>query len=523
MQRQRSVWDFTAFLTALTLVGIAFPSRAAGVGVSWMIDAGPFAGLQVQADASDGVVRRESNPLTLAAGRIVARPGTPSGNVFIDVRGVASPVVQLDTLSDEERGLSVALMEILAELQAAGRNSPLGPGIEAAAVELERAAEGIEHAQQEGRLVLTEAARAAIAGWLSSAVDTLLAARGARGDSPSLLDSAMGDTQRALVALRAGPAPQGRPSPLTITPDPLDFGEVSIGDQPELPTVVTNVSSKPVTFITRTKGLKDPFFGVVDGSRITLAPGQRVNLSVVFRPAEEGAFTDHFTVVSGALPGGSVQVKVKGKGVYPIKVQPSPVDFGGVLPGESKTMAVTLTNRATRRAKIDLKSVFNGFAVDPPQIADLPSGSSSTVNVTFTPRSVGSFQGQLALVTTINNQKPEKNIPLEGKGVQELGITGSLDFGKVARNKLHTRTLTLKNNGKRVLTGKADFSEVNRSFFTIIGDGEFTLNPGAERTITVLFFATGKCKHKDKASITSNGLSGGGTTVPVVARTVGRR
>lgn len=147
----------------------------------------------------------------------------------------------------------------------------------------------------------------------------------------------------------------GRPASVTV--DPLDFGQVDVGDKKTLTSTVTNtgISSIIPTTISASAG-----FAITGGSCAAdawLAPGTSCTLDVTFTPSKTGAQSGTLTLAETGFEAYSTTGKLRGSGAaaptttttpttISLKIDPQPADFGTVdvgATGAPQTMTVTNT------------------------------------------------------------------------------------------------------------------------------------------------------------------------------------
>jgi len=121
-----------------------------------------------------------------------------------------------------------------------------------------------------------------------------------------------------------------------------------------------------------------------------------------FTPSALGKRSASLKIVDDA--GGSPQtIKVSGAGTY-VTVAPSPLDFGGVAVGDTKSLTVTLTNH-NPSATVSVSAVAisgtdkKDFTATPaPECASVPgNGGTCDITVKFKPTATGPRSGILSV------------------------------------------------------------------------------------------------------------------------------
>jgi hypothetical protein len=245
-----------------------------------------------------------------------------------------------------------------------------------------------------------------------------------------------------LAANLAGVAVSGGDS-LEVTPNPLDFGEVTMGITSAPRTLmVRHVGDKAVTF--KSVSLAPTSFAIsrngCDGR--TLAGGESCPIEVTFTPETTGASTAVLVVSTGGDCGGASAVaNLTGQGVS-LEIDKREIDFGGWPVGGCKESRVGVTVRNNGSLPTGpLKIASSGpFSVENDGCAgtSLPAQGSCRLVLAFIPVAVGAGLGALEVSASPGGSAKSA---LEGLGVAASGlvlrlspnVTADLhDFGAVA-------------------------------------------------------------------------------------------
>jgi hypothetical protein len=187
-------------------------------------------------------------------------------------------------------------------------------------------------------------------------------------------------------------------------------------------------------------------------------------------------------------------------------VSPTSLDFGNVAVGStSAAQVVTLTNNGTTGFAVSITPPAAPFAQSATTCAaNLGSGASCSISVTFHPTAVGDAIGTL----TVNGNA----VALSGTGVVAQVNPTALDFGNVAVGTTSaTQNLTVSNNGGSALniTGivvTAPFARVNSGVFPVGAPNcGVALAAGANCTIKVAFAPTAAGSSGGTVTITASG------------------
>jgi Domain of unknown function (DUF4082)/Abnormal spindle-like microcephaly-assoc'd, ASPM-SPD-2-Hydin/Cep192 domain 4 len=181
------------------------------------------------------------------------------------------------------------------------------------------------------------------------------------------------------------------------------------------------------------------------------------------------------------------------------------LNFGNVNVGGSGSQTVTLTNSASTTVTIaQVVPSGTGFSVTGITVPfSLAAGKQVSLNVTFTPRSMGTANG--GMTVTSNASNPSLTVALTGVGMQPQisAVPTSISFGSVAIGVSNTQTLTVKDSGNANLI---------ISQATIVGGGfslagpalPATLTPGQSIAFTVRFTSTTASSVTGTVTIASN-------------------
>jgi hypothetical protein len=291
---------------------------------------------------------------------------------------------------------------------------------------------------------------------------------------------------------------------LALTPNPVDFGSVIVGSSANQTLTVTN--SGQGKFTLSTVSASGPGFTISGLSAPqTLASGQSVNLTVVFKPTAAGQESGNISVAIGTQ-GPQLVGSLNGVGsTTALSVAPSVVSFGNVNVGSPVTQSLRLTNSSS--ASVAIKSVSatgTGFGISgltTPQT--LTPNESVNFTAEFNPKTAGNETGAISIGTA----GTPLTVGLNGAGVSSaaelVASTTSLSFGSVTIGDAPTQQVTLKNTGN----AKADISSVSLtgSNYTVSGvTSNLVLAPDQSAILTVEFGPKTTGSLPGKVTISSN-------------------
>ncbi len=274
-------------------------------------------------------------------------------------------------------------------------------------------------------------------------------------------------------------AMQAAPTPATIAPTSLTFGDQAVGttSDPQQVTIsnrgsgVTRVSD--VT-LTGTDAAQFTLAPVGAGCPIELYPGESCAMSVTYTPSSAGTAG---ATVSITATGGSFAVTLAGStpaGASKATVSPGSIDFGSQPVGSaSAARDVTVASSGSSPLVISKVAASGDFAVtaETCTAAAVAPGDHCTISVSFTPGAAGQASGSLT-VTDDAADSPQ-SVALAGTGTvgaPAAAVTPSaIDFGsQPVGGAAASRTVTLTSSGNAPLhissiatAGSPAFSQTN--------------------------------------------------------------
>jgi hypothetical protein len=310
---------------------------------------------------------------------------------------------------------------------------------------------------------------------------------------------------------------------LAATTSPLSFGSVTVGQSKTLSETVSNSGGTSVTVsqvaATDTgysvSGVTVPF---------TLAAGASKSFNVVFAPSTTGTPTGTLTVTSDAS-NPSLTVSISGTAIATgaLTATTSPLSFGSVTVGQSKTLAETVTNSGGSTVTVSqVAATGAGYSVSGVTTAfTLAAGASKSFNVVFAPATAGTPTGTLTVTSDASN--PSLTVSLSGTATSQGTITPSptsLGFGSVQVGNSSTKSEVLSNTGGSTIT--VSQVAVSGTGYGISGvTVPFTIDAGQSFTFSVSFTPQTAGSPSGSVSVVSNAsntlpaisLSGTGTAV----------
>jgi hypothetical protein len=310
----------------------------------------------------------------------------------------------------------------------------------------------------------------------------------------------------------SAPEPQ-----LSASPTILSFGNVTVGNNGSQKITLSNSGNASVT-ITQANVTGAGYSTTGLSLPQTIAAGGNATFNVVFAPTTAGAVNGSLSLVSNA-PNSPLAISLSGAGTAApqpqLSANPTSVNFGSVVTGNSNSQPITLSNGGNASVTITQANASgSGFSMSGLSLpATIAAGGKTTFNALFTPTAAGAVNGSVSLVSNAPNSP--LSITLSGTGTASTTALGaspsSLAFGNVTVNNNSSLTTTLTNTGN---------SNVTISSVTVTGAGfsaggvssGLTLTPNQNAVLTVTFAPTTSGSVNGSVAIASN-ATGSPTTV----------
>ena len=213
----------------------------------------------------------------------------------------------------------------------------------------------------------------------------------------------------------------------------LSFGRhaITAGASPTIDLVITNEGSETLLGVTvQITGDDAADFDITsDTGQLNLTPGHSRNVSVVFDPSTVGAKLADLWVQSNDPDSSFLILDLSGTGIDPeITVTPSALDFGVTAIGEpSAYQTVSIENEGTTDMAIlglELVGVDAGaFEILDASPGLLDVGETRTVEVRFTPDTLGAYSAQLR-ITSDDGDEGTVDVGLAGYGDDPIFADG---------------------------------------------------------------------------------------------------
>jgi len=276
---------------------------------------------------------------------------------------------------------------------------------------------------------------------------------------------------------------------MTVTPASYGFGSVKDGSKAVKVIAVHNYQTNPVSLSEGFSGANAGDFSVTGGTcTSTLAKTSVCTLIVTFAPVAVGTESAIMTLTDSPDPlsPSGYPVSFSALATVPESVSPTSLHYANVYQTASKTLSVTVTNKATSRPITLTGTSIGGanagdFAVTGGNCGgSLASSSSCTYAVTFTPSKEAAESGTLSIGVLEDPNGGPAAIALSGTGLVPVRVVpASIAFGTVAGgHSSPNRTVTVINDGGAAVSLSESVGGTNFGDFAVTGGTCTTLAGG---------------------------------------------
>ncbi|MCE5251320.1 choice-of-anchor D domain-containing protein [bacterium] len=277
-------------------------------------------------------------------------------------------------------------------------------------------------------------------------------------------------------------------SDIVISPLPLDFGEVEIGDSVMVYLPVKNIGTADLIVSSMTGGKEI----TCNPKTLSVPPDSTGMAAVTFTPTTIGSQPGTLTVTCNDPETPKVNITLIGLGVSPkVTVEPVSLDYNEIEVGDTGKKIITLNNNGKVNPVTSTITSSNPAFIVSPSSVKIGSGLSTTVEIAFTPVAAG--ENQRATITVTNNglTAAPLTVSAKGNGIPPIVTASpdSIDFGEVEIGNNKTLSYILTNEGKIdpvVMT----ISSGNPSFRAVPSEVSLGRN-GGSKPVTVIFTPAG--------------------------------
>lgn len=287
---------------------------------------------------------------------------------------------------------------------------------------------------------------------------------------------------------------EGLEAGLAVSPTPLAFGGVDVGQSAVETVDVQNTGNLPL--VLQDLGVTGPDAAsfAPDLSRVgtSIAGGTALGVPVRYQPTQGG--TDGATLEVQTSENLSRSVTLSGDGqIATLSTNPTALDFGSV-PVNDVSDRDTVVIRNTGTATLSVNGVGvegDGFLIDGDTgEATLFPDEQREVYVRFDPSEAGSATGSLSIETEVGTSV----VDLSGTGVAaEVALsTTAVAYDTVRVNTRAEQTLTVTNTGSATLgLSGATLGGDAPGAYEVVSGATATVAPGATQDVVVAFEPTG--------------------------------
>lgn len=300
-------------------------------------------------------------------------------------------------------------------------------------------------------------------------VDFSPPAVGAHSAILTLAHAGSGDVVQTELSLKG----EGVTGDLQVSPGAIDFQEIFVGEYRQQTVTIANVGGANAV-VSNIHFADGADFGISIGDSLpaTLAPGAETQVTIIYQPATEGAFTDQLHIEHPLGDDILVDISASARFAPSILVEPSVdpsdeslyLDFGGIYVGITQTVELPIRNMGPGILHIaDLRlegANVDKFSLSPPDFPDplQPLADSADTDprlllqIKYTPElPLSAFEDTATLfIESDDPENPEVEITLKGIGIQPQLVLSSaeLNFGEVEVNSTSaSQTIEIRNNG----------------------------------------------------------------------------
>ena len=271
------------------------------------------------------------------------------------------------------------------------------------------------------------------------------------------------------TTLQIGLEGSGLDASLSVTPDPVIFGDVETNTNAVQAVTLSNTGTDalPISSISTTAAGTNDY--TISSSGFTSIPaGGSETVDVTFLPTVGGTRTGELVIQTGADL--EARVALSGNGVEPdLVLNPDPLTFGTIDLEDTATASFTIENPKTVGVTVTGISIDNAdFSVTGPTSFSVAGETTETVDVQFDPSATGLTQSTLTVNTDAGFTR-EVTVAGEARDVSVSATPSPVEFSGVERESKKEILVTFSN------TGSVSLSNISTAI-TNNGDSEFSIN-----------------------------------------------
>ena len=303
-------------------------------------------------------------------------------------------------------------------------------------------------------------------------------------------------------------AGKGATPELLVQPKKVKFGAVEVTDTPSQLVDLENVGDGLLNIASIIKTKLNPDINIISYPNLSLAPGQKTSMEILYAPSGMGSDKEVFDVTSNDPYTPLQSITVKGETKEPDIDAPVSLDFGRLDVGDSDQKSILVENVGTGVLTITgvyfansspAFSIAKGFA------GDISPGTSEKIKIEYVP---DDYISDITAIEIMSNDpdEPIHTVVISGDvGIPEISVTpGNVDFGKVL---VGASPAVEKVKISNVGTGQLDISSVSLNGgvpFSWTPLNKSAIDPGFAVNLDVLYEPSGYAPSSDELTILSN-------------------
>jgi hypothetical protein len=295
-----------------------------------------------------------------------------------------------------------------------------------------------------------------------------------------------------------------------ISPNPVAFGSVAVGQSSSLKITLTNETLSPVTI--SQINVSGQSFTITSQSTlpVTIASGGVYSMTAQFAPTSVGDSAGQITVTSDAASSPTTSVALTGTGSATTPPVTGLACSSTSLTGAATDACTVTVSTAAPSGGTAVSLSSNNSAVTVPSSVTVAAGSTTA---TFTATATAVSTAQTATLTaTAGGASATLDLQLNAAAALLNANATSIAFGDVTVGSSSTQTLTLTSAGSGAVT-------VNSVTLTGVGYSisgstfPATLNPGQTATVSVAFAPTAAGASTGALTVNSTSQTGAASTI----------
>ena len=298
----------------------------------------------------------------------------------------------------------------------------------------------------------------------------------------------------------------------------LDFNEVALRSSVTKYIKIEN-SGEDILNVSNVESSNSQF-SVPDDTSFSIYPGSFRLLAVNFKPNVIGRVTSNLSIISDAVNNQKLIINLMGVGreLSPasIYVKQSSLNFEDVAISNEKTLLLTIENRGEDYLEVQLSNQDSASFILSESNFTVEHQDRKHVLIIFKPLIIKNYTDTL-IVKSNDPENDSLTIALSGEGRiiinQQIKTNfSSINFNDVPISTTQYKELSIMNEGEKSL----DIYSINiDSEVFYVENDSFTIQPGDQRFIQVLFNPRNTGEYIDTLQIVSNDIDSSSYHVPV--------